>query len=63
MAECESGRSFCNFSPDPLDRERIITVDDLEIYTDSLLETAFSNLVGIIQKYGNHTRPVTLHYE
>jgi len=41
----------------------IISVDDLEIYTDSLLETVFSNLIGIIQKYGNHTMSVTLHYE
>ncbi len=51
------------FLTSPLHRDRIITVDDLEIYTDPLLETVFFlNLVGIIQKYGNHTTP-SLPYE
>jgi len=47
----------------PLDRKRIIKVDDLEIFTDPLLETAFFNLAGRIQKYGHGPAPIILYYE
>jgi PAS domain S-box-containing protein len=47
----------------PLTMERIITVGGLEIYADPLLETAFLNLVGSMQKYGAGATIITLKYE
>jgi len=47
----------------PLHMERIMVVDGLEIYADPLLETAFLNLVGSLQKHGAGATRITLHYE
>jgi PAS domain S-box-containing protein len=47
----------------PLTTERIIAVDGLEMYADPLLETAFLNLVGSMQKHGTGATRIALRYE
>jgi two-component system cell cycle sensor histidine kinase/response regulator CckA len=47
----------------PLTTERIIAVDGLEMYADPLLETAFLNLVGSMQKHGTGATRLALRYE
>jgi len=47
----------------PLEMERIIAVDGLEMYADPLLETAFLNLVWSMQEHRTGATRITLHCE